>query len=303
MEGPGLVSVIIPCFNQAQFLPDAIESVQAQTYAGHEIVVVDDGSPDNTAEVVSRYPAVRYLRQRNRGLAGARNTGIQCSRGSYLVFLDADDRLLPTHLERSLEGFQRRPDAAIVCGDYRLFGIDEAWHVHRCDPTPDHYGTLLWTNFIGPPHAAMFRREVVYEVGMFREELRACEDLDLYLRIARRRPIHCHHQVVAEYRRHSTQMSKKWEVMLIEGLKVLWAQWQHVQGNLAYEQAFRNGIKRVQRGYGDPLLWRMVSELRACDFTAALRSSWTLLQYHPESLTGLVRQKVQRAMSSTLARR
>jgi glycosyltransferase involved in cell wall biosynthesis len=304
MRDAGLVSVIIPCFRQAQFLPDAIDSVEVQTYARHEILVVDDGSPDQTAEVVRRYPAVRYLRQRNRGLAGARNTGIHCSRGAYLVFLDADDRLLPTHFERSLEGFERRPDAAIVCGDYRLFGVDDGGgHVHMCDPTPDHYGTLLRTNFIGPPHPAMFRRDVVFEVGMFREELKACEDLDLYLRIARRYAIYCHHEIVAEYRRHSTQMSKKWDLMLIEGLRVLWAQWQHVQGNLAYEHALRHGIKRVQHGYGEPLLWQMLSDARSRALLSALRSCLTLLHYYPESLVWFVRQKLQRAVSSPLVRR
>jgi glycosyltransferase involved in cell wall biosynthesis len=303
MKYQGLVSVIIPCFKQAHFLGEAIESVQAQTYTCHEIVVIDDGSPDNTEEVARRYPTVRYLRQENRGLPSARNTGIRASHGNYLVFLDADDRLLPSHFEENLNGFESKPDAAIVCGDYRLFGADEIWHIHGCDPTPDHYGTLLRTNFIGPPHPAMFRRDVVLEVGMFREELRSCEDLDLYLRIARGRMIYCHHQLIAEYRRHGGQMSKKWGLMLAQGMKVLWKQWEHVQGNLAYEQAFRAGIKRMRHAYGEPLLWQMVAEARSGDVVAAGRACWTLLQYYPESLRWLVRQKLERAMGKVLAGR
>ena len=90
-----VVSVVIPCYRQAHFLPDAIESVLAQTYPHFEIIVVDDGSPDDTRAVAGRYPGVRCLRQRNRGLSAARNAGLAASIGTYVVFLDADDRLTP----------------------------------------------------------------------------------------------------------------------------------------------------------------------------------------------------------------
>src|SRR5215217_62523 len=93
-----LVSVVIPCYNQAHFLKEAIESVLKQSYAHYEIVVVDDGSTDETSEVASSYEGVRLIRQENRGLAEARNTGIKHSEGDFLVFLDADDRLLPEAL-------------------------------------------------------------------------------------------------------------------------------------------------------------------------------------------------------------
>src|SRR5215212_9690625 len=92
---PPLVSVVIPCYNQAHFLSEAIESVLAQTHPNFEIIVVDDGSTDNTSEVAARYPGVRHIRQDNQGLAAARNTGLRESKGTCLVFLDADDRLLP----------------------------------------------------------------------------------------------------------------------------------------------------------------------------------------------------------------
>ena len=98
MRESGLASVIIPCYNQAHFLHEAIESASAQTYSHREILVVDDGSTDNTAKVTAGYPGVRYVRQENLGVASARNTGFKQSRGEYLVFLDADDRLLPEAL-------------------------------------------------------------------------------------------------------------------------------------------------------------------------------------------------------------
>src|SRR5215213_3125487 len=101
-----LVSVVIPCYNQAHFLGEAIESVLAQSYPNFEIVVVDDGSTDDTSEVAGSYPKVRLVRQENQGLSGARNAGLARSEGEYVVFLDADDRLRPEALEAHLEHFE-----------------------------------------------------------------------------------------------------------------------------------------------------------------------------------------------------
>ena len=214
-----LVSIIIPCFRQAHFLGEAIESVLAQSDPHFEIIVVDDGSPDNTAQVVKRYPSVRYLRQDNRGLGAARNSGTQVSSGTYLVFLDADDRLLPNHLQANLKAFEEHPDAGFVCGDYRWFGAEDTWHTHDCRPSPDHYATLLRRNFIGPPHVVMFKRRVIQEAGGFRSDV-LCEDQEMYLRIARTYPIYCHHEIIAEYRRHGAQMSQKFDLMLKDSLYI-----------------------------------------------------------------------------------
>src|SRR5918995_1252705 len=112
----GLVSVVIPCYNQAHFLVEAIESVLAQSYPRFEIVVVDDGSTDDTSEVAARYPGVRYVYQNNQGVSAARNSGLARSEGEYVVFLDADDRLLPEALEAGLRCLEARPECAFVSG-------------------------------------------------------------------------------------------------------------------------------------------------------------------------------------------
>ena len=122
-EAP-LVSVVIPCYNQAHFLGEAIESVLAQTYPHLEIIVVDDGSPDNTEEVATRYSGVRYVQQANQGLAAARNTGLRHSTGAYLVFLDADDRLLPQAVEVGLQQLQAHPECAFTFGKWRQIAGD-----------------------------------------------------------------------------------------------------------------------------------------------------------------------------------
>src|SRR5829696_8499022 len=113
-DGTPLVSVVIPCYNQAHFLGEAIESVLSQSYRHFELIVVDDGSTDETSEVASRYEGVRLIRQENQGLSGARNTGIGHSGGEFLVFLDADDRLLLGALEAGLRCFEAHPEYALV---------------------------------------------------------------------------------------------------------------------------------------------------------------------------------------------
>lgn len=288
------VSVIIPCYKQAQFLGHAIESVLNQTVPSHEIIVVDDGSPDETKGVATRYPTVRYVRQTNQGLSAARNTGLRHSRGAFLVFLDADDRLLPNHFLVSLKAFQRRPEAAFVCGNYRFIGDEQAIHRHDCRPQPDHYGTLLRSNFIGPPHTVMFRREAVIRSGGFTTSLKSCEDQDLYLRIARTAPIYCHHEVIAEYRRHTSQMSQKWEVMLSTAMAMLQSQWRYVKGRPQHEEAWQAGVAFRQNLYGPALTWTMVASARSRDWTRAWQCLRVLLRWYPQGLGTLVGHKIAR---------
>jgi glycosyltransferase involved in cell wall biosynthesis len=181
-----LISVIIPCFNHARFLGEAIESVLGQTYRCVE-VVVDDGSTDETATVAARYPTARYVRQAHQGLAAARNTGIAHSAGEYLAFVDADDRLLPDALAIGREWLRDHPDDAFVSGHYRFRYGDEIRLAERKHPAhPNAYRVLLQCNYITMHGAVLYRRGAVVAVGGFDQSLRACEDYDLYLRLAAR---------------------------------------------------------------------------------------------------------------------
>lgn len=280
------VAVIIPCFKQARFLGEAIESALLQTCPPAEVIVVDDDSPDDTAAVVARYSRVKYIRQPNQGVSAARNTGIRATAAKYVVFLDADDRLLPHHLETCLEAFRRRPDVAFVCGDYRWFGAEGTWHVHACDPRPDYYGTLLRFNFIGPPIAVMIRRNVLLQVGGFRRGIESVEDYDLYLRIARTYPIHCHHTVIAEYRRHGTQASRNWATMLHLGMTALRDQRAAVLGNPRYEEAYLAGIRQRRQLYGESVFWQGIRAAKQGRWREAARCWGILLYYHPWGLAG-----------------
>jgi glycosyltransferase involved in cell wall biosynthesis len=289
-----LVSVIIPCFRQAHLLGEAIESVLAQSYPEFEIVIVDDGSPDDPLQVVRRYSAVRYLRQKNRGLAAARNSGIQASTGGYLVFLDADDRLLPNHLQTNLKAFQEHPDAGFVCGDYRWFGAEGTWHVHDCRPSPDHYATLLRRNFIGPPHAVMFKRQIIQKVGGFRQDVAASADQEIYLRIARAHPIYCHHEIIAEYRRHGAQMSQRHDVMLKTSLTVLRLQRDHINRNPIYREAYKSGFKFRQGLYDGALQRQIVTDIKQGRWHRVLEALFTYFRYHPRGLASEVWRKIRK---------
>jgi len=291
-----LVSVIIPCFCQAHLLGEAIESVLAQSYPHFEIVVVDDGSPDDPLQVVKRYSSVRYLRQKNQGVACARNSGIQTSTGEYLVFLDADDRLLPNHLRTNLKAFQEHPGAGLVCGDYRWFGAEGTWHVHDCQPSPDHYATLLRRNFIGPPHVVMFTRQIIQKVGGFRQDMVAGEDLELFLRIARTYPIYCHHEVIAEYRRHENQASQKFDIMLKFSLTALGLQRDHIKQNPTYWEAYRSGIQFRQSLYDGALQRQIVTDIERQRWHRASEALLIFGRYHPRGLANFFWNKLRKGV-------
>ncbi|MBA3442851.1 MAG: glycosyltransferase [Pyrinomonadaceae bacterium] len=294
---PQLVSVIIPCYNQAHFLVEAIESVRRQAYCHVELIVVDDGSSDNTAEVAARYTHVRCIRQENQGLAGARNTGIRGSAGDFLVFLDADDRLLPGALAAGVSGLTARPECAFIYGSYRHITVD-GLHLStersRCLER-DHYLELLRRNFIGMHGAVMYRRAFLEPVNGFDASLGACEDYDLYLRIARRFPITCHGEVVAEYRRHGASMSHNSAVMLKTALTVLRSQRNYVKRSNRLKQALDEGVKVIREFYGEQLVEKVRTRVRARrGWQQTMQDAFVLLRYYPQ---GLVQNAYRKAFT------
>ncbi|HKS27228.1 MAG TPA: glycosyltransferase [Pyrinomonadaceae bacterium] len=282
-EAP-LVSVIIPCYNQAHFLSEAVESVLNQSYTHFEIIVVDDGSTDNTSEVAARYKEARCIRQENKGLPGARNTGLRESRGRYLVFLDSDDRLLPEALSTGLKYLEENPECAFVSGHYRLINAEGVPQETNAQPhvKTEHYAALLENNYITVPASVMYRRTVFDAVGEFDTSLKSSEDYDLYLRISRAHPVYCHGVMVAEYRAHGSNMSSNSERMLKMTLAVHGAQWPFVKGNKPLEQSYRRGRRYWKYRYGEGMVEKVRMQLRTPgQRREALRGMRTILRYYP----------------------
>jgi glycosyltransferase involved in cell wall biosynthesis len=247
-----LVSIIIPCYNQAHFLHEAIESALTQTYPRREVLVVDDGSTDRTAQVTMTYPKLRYIRQENSGVSAARNTGLKQSRGEYLVFLNADDRLLPDALEIGVSFLRQHPSCAFAAGHCRFVAEDGSLLVGSewRGVSSDHYLELLRGNYIWCPGSVIYRRSVLEVAKGFDTSLAGAEDYDLYLRISRSYPVFCHNQLVVEYRFHGSNTSADNLRMLRETLKALDIQWDSVKGDSRRTDAFMAGKKHWQDYYG-----------------------------------------------------
>lgn len=206
-----LVSVIIPNYNHTRFVSDAIQSVLAQTYRSFEIIVVDDGSTDNSREVVADFgDQLHYIWQENQGLAGARNTGIRAAKGEFIALLDADDEWLPAFLETMTALAGQYPEAAVYYCAAQGMDVDghDLPQVFGGPVIPPQmmYETLLRANFLNCCTILM-RRSAVMEAGLFDQTLRSCEDWDLWLRMLPKHSFIGTSACLVRYRQHSSSLS------------------------------------------------------------------------------------------------
>lgn len=187
-----LISVIIPTYNRGWIIKEAIDSVLSQDYRDFELIIVDDGSTDNTLEILNSYQDdITVLRQNNHGVSAARNLGIMAASGRFVAFLDSDDLWLPQKLSSQVDYFNLNPDA-IICQ------TEEIWIRKgvRVNPKKRHkkpWGMIFEQSLalcLVSPSAVMIRRSLFDEVGFFDEKLPVCEDYDLWLRISCRFPVY-----------------------------------------------------------------------------------------------------------------
>jgi glycosyltransferase involved in cell wall biosynthesis len=191
MMAPPLVSVIIPTFNRANWLAESVGSVLAQTYPRLELIVVDDGSTDHTAEVVQALdPGLTYVRVTHRGVSAARNVGAAMSHGTLIAFLDSDDTWQPDKVAAQVDVFQLQPDVEVCY-------TDEIWIRHGVRVNPKHIHRKYTGWLFEPslprcmisPSSIMLRRRLWHRLGGFDERLPACEDYGLWLRMTVRVPV------------------------------------------------------------------------------------------------------------------
>jgi len=266
--GP-LVSIIVPAYNSGEFISKVIDSALNQTYRNAEIVVVDDGSTDNTREILDPYiqnRQIRYFYHSNAGHGAARNRGIEHSRGEFICFLDHDDLMIPDSVESRLSAFEKYPGLEFVFTDcrkvfvndigeervYRERDLHEAGFLHTIpDTCIDEQGDgiyifnrelssslLLWCFiWIG---AVMIRKGVFEKAGLFDESLRVSPDYDLWIRISFLSQIGFLDKCTAIYRTNSGSMSKNQVALLSENIKI---REKYLKGASELEGSYRKKLK------------------------------------------------------------
>lgn len=212
------VSIVIPAYNAMKYLPETVASVMGQTYRDFEIVLVNDGSSDHIKEWVAAQdiPQLRLISQENRGLSGARNTGIKHALGRYVALLDADDLWEPTKLEKQVQVLEAHPDVGLVYTWTAL--IDEqgalTGRYYRRHEEGNVWSTLVEFNVVGCGSVPLLRKSCLEESGEFDENLKSfVEDWDLWLRMARRHLFKVVKEPLVYYRQRPDSASKNWAAM------------------------------------------------------------------------------------------
>ena len=224
------VSVIIPTYNCARYITGAINSVISQTYKNLEIIVIDDGSKDNTKETLEYYMKaglINYIYQENKGPAGARNEGIRTATGEYIAFLDADDLWMKDKLQLQIDYIQRNPQYKVIFSDFMEMSdgkitfnsyLKEGGYKNVGEGYL--YDNLIKESFISPI-TAIISRDIFVKVGLFDEELIIGEDRDMWLRVAEEFQIGFLNKVLSIRNRHSTNLTRKRELYMLMQVRML----------------------------------------------------------------------------------
>jgi glycosyltransferase involved in cell wall biosynthesis len=246
-----LVSIIVPCYNQAHFLNECLNSLVKQTFTNWECIIVDDGSTDQTVVVAKNFcdrdPRFHYHRQLNKGLSGARNTGIKSANGSYLNFLDSDDALYPKALECLVKEIQNDPSLVMVYGGYKgsketLTSIVKTAISDFDSSRMDFYPYLCAGNAL-PVHAALVKKEVIDQIGLFDENLKSCEDWDFWLRLARTtNRVKVIRKPVVVYRITSNSMTRNVKTFFDAGITV-------IERTNQVDERVRHPLEKYKEGY------------------------------------------------------
>lgn len=201
------VSVVIPAYNAAGFITKTLDSVRVQTFTDYEIIVVDDGSTDNTSEIVNNYIYTysivgKCIRQNNKKIAGARNTGIKAARGEYIALLDHDDLWYPDKLAVVLNEFNLHPGADLICHNMFMVKNGKNLGILKTGPaSSDMYKKLLFTRSLLSPSATVFKKDKAVEIGGFREnpEFITVEDYDFWMRFSKVAKFYFITKILGEY--------------------------------------------------------------------------------------------------------
>lgn len=292
----GSVAVVIPTYNHSHFLADAIASAKHQTVSAAEIIVVDDGSSDHPENVVAQFPGAQFIRQNNKGLAAARNTGLRAASSDKVAFLDADDVLAPDAIQSGLACFRAHPDAGFVYGAHRMVNAkgEPTSKVKFEETGHDAFTSFLRGNCIGMHATVLYDRRRLVACGGFNEVLRRCEDYDLYLRLSLEHPVASHPTLVADYRWHGANMSTDIMGMLKSVLSVQGSFAEFARRDPTRSHAFDEG-RQIWRDYYSKQCLEQIRWVRGLDKLAsvagALRAS---PRFASRTLASLAAQRLAR---------
>jgi hypothetical protein len=292
------VTVVIPCFNQARFLPAAVASVRSQHYPSLECIVVDDGSTDDTAVVASKLP-VRLLEQPNKGVSEARNAGLAASRSDLVVFLDADDELVPDAVALGAEVLASDPIPAAVVGRCQVIDVagDRLPVIHNEVDPANLYLEWLSRNFVWAPGAAMFRRQALEQIGGFPSDVGPAADYAVYLRLARTGRVRFIAEELVRRRQHETNMSSDPVLMLHATLAVLRRERREAPARL--RRAFGRGRRCWCGWYGEQIVDRLRGDWHAGrGGRIQLRAVVTLVHHCPTVALRHIARKTSRVITS-----
>jgi hypothetical protein len=214
-----IVSVILPVYNGENYLRVAIESVLGQTFSDYELIIVDDGSVDSTADIVRAYetPQIRYVRQENTGVSGAFNHGLRLAAGRYISWLSHDDVFMPTKLEKQVNAISQSTEPSVCYTDIQM--IDSQGKVFLERRLPEHRREDALRNVLtaglicSASYSLLYDRRCIEEVGMYSVELRYAQDVDMLARLARRFPLIRVPEFLMQVREHRARgiRSRNWE--------------------------------------------------------------------------------------------
>ena len=287
-----MVSVVIPTYNHEALIVRTLESVFAQTFTDYEVIVVNDGSPDRTTEIVHPFIAskrIRYIEQANAGQAAARNRGITEAHGKFIALLDDDDLWPPDSLQRRVETLQQSPDAPLAYGGVMLIDGTDApinederkrlgIEVPTSGPAGDVYAAFAKRNYILSPGQTLLRRALLTE-PTFDASIWGCDDYDLYLRLAERGEfIFVDGAPVLRYRFHAGNASRDFARMHLSEMKVFAAHLRRHResGVQRYTDAIAEGMRGRRWNLAKYWLRRSLIELREGNLNAARSSGRTL---------------------------
>ena len=278
-----LVGVVIPNFNYSKYLPEAIDSVLAQTYPNIEIIVVDDGSTDNSIDILQNYEGkIRVIQQANSGVSAARNRGVSESQGKFIAFLDADDSWLPRKIERQISEFLTDPKLGLVhVGVNETDSVGNTLRIRRdgMEGEVSQELLLLRSAVLGGGSGLMVPRDVFDKIGGFDLNLSTSADWEIFYRISSRYPVGFVNETLVKYRMHGTNMHGNVPQMQRELL-------------YAFEKIFKDddvAIQSIRRNaYGNLYQILAGSYFRYGDYLRFLKCAVASLWFTPNNIKHFV---------------